>query len=202
MTSRTGTNSPRLPRQPGPVGEPSTLPEQEKYVDGRSALRPDISVGSALQGLTVTIVAIGVMAVYVAAPWLLFEHRADKNWDRVVYLFSGFEAVVFVAVGALFGTRVQRASVETAHAQAHQARTDARSERDRADAAVTRGEAGSVLATGVRSFIGSRANGPAQNTVTGEDRHSHGIRGKESEAGDPGLAFLAELVDTLFPRDR
>src|ERR1700724_2085148 len=142
----------------------------------------------------VTFVAVGVMVVYIAALWVLFVYRSDKNWDRMVYLLSGFEAIVFVAVGAIFGTTVQRSSVDAANAHAQQARTEARAASKRADAAVTQGASGQALAAGVRSYANARLNSTATAGGAGESRHGAGIRGQDTEPDDPHLRVLKGLA--------
>jgi hypothetical protein len=151
---------------------------------------------------TATVAAIGVLVVYIAALWLCFEHRADASWDRIVYLLSGFEAIVFVAVGAIFGTTVQRTNVATAQANAQQARADARDERDRADHAVGQGASGRALAAGIRSYAASRLNNPAQPATAAEPRHgASAVRGTTADQAGSDLSFLVQLADDLFPRD-
>jgi hypothetical protein len=152
-------------------------------------------------GRTATVAAIGVLVVYVAALWLCFERRADASWDRIIYLLSGFEAIVFVAVGAIFGTTVQRTTVATAQAHAQQASADARAERDRADHAVAEGASGRALAVGIRSYVAQHSS--ATEPVAAAESPRHGtstVRGTDTGSGDSDLSFLLQLTDDLFPR--
>ena len=169
-----------------------------------------VAPSPAVAGPVVAIVAVAVMVIYVGALCLMFMYRADANWDRMVYLITGYEAIVFVAVGALFGTTVHRASVHAAHVQEHQARADARSERERADAAVSRSERGGALAASVRAFAEARSKSQTRPAAPrGNGERPPGMRGGDPAArgpagpgpGDPELDFLIQLCDELFPQD-
>jgi len=65
------------------------------------------------------------MACYIAFLVVLVSKRGDANWDRLVYLFSGFEAIVFAAAGMVFGTSVQRSQLNAARQEAAVAKEDA-----------------------------------------------------------------------------
>jgi hypothetical protein len=156
-----------------------------------------------LLGRAATSVAIAVLAAYIAALWLCFDNRADANWDRIVYLLSGFEAIVFVAVGAIFGTTVQRTTVATAQAHAEQATADARTERDRANQAVADGVSGRTLAAGIRSYSAARSGGAPQSAGVTDQRHGgNKVRSTADGADDSDLSVLIQLADELFPRDK
>jgi hypothetical protein len=171
----------------------------EKPVNGGGPPGSGPSAASPVLSRAAIFVAIGVLVVYVVALWLLFEHRADGSWDRMVYLFGGFEAIVFAAVGAIFGTTVQRATVATAQVHAQQARADARAERNRADNAVALGASGSALATGIRSYAAGRLNSAPMSAGAAEARHGVGVRGEEPAPVDSDLSFLVQLANDLFP---
>ena len=47
------------------------------------------------------IMAIVLIFVYIAMLAVLAVLRADKEWDRLVYLLTGFEALVFAAPRSL-----------------------------------------------------------------------------------------------------
>jgi hypothetical protein len=140
------------------------------------------------------IVAVAVLIVYVAALLLLFVNRADKQWDRIVYLFSGYEAVVFVAVGAIFGTSVQRGAVKSAEARTQQAEQENQAARERADRAETGALRGQALADSIRG-VGSRSGSAGPG-----DRDRPGLRG--GTGNGTGLETLVHLADSLFPAER
>lgn len=75
------------------------------------------------------LVVFGGIVVYMLAV-------ADGNgqaWERRVYIFSGVEAIVFTAVGWIFGREVHRATAENAQAEAKDAKAEAKAEAKKAN---------------------------------------------------------------------
>jgi hypothetical protein len=195
MPSRPGTDTP----QPGP-GAPG-LATSQGGPDQAANRQRDAAAGSASSSAMRWVaapVAVGVLVVYILGLWVLFSHRGDVHWDRIVYLFSGFESIVFVAVGAIFGTTVQRSSVDAAQSQAQQARTDAQAEHARANQAETRSASGTALAASVRAYAAAQSSRPP-STADPDPRHGAGIRATTPVPSDAGLGLLVQLTDELFP---
>lgn len=68
-----------------------------------------------------TWVAIGVLAAYallIVYMLLRTTSLGADQWDRAMYLLTGVEAIVFVAVGYLFGVEVNRKRAENAELRA------------------------------------------------------------------------------------
>jgi hypothetical protein len=77
----------------------------------------------------VTVLLLVAFAVFIA--YLLRHSDAtDTAWSRYVYLLTGLEALVFAAVGWLFGREVSRPVVEQAK-EAGQAKETAAAEREK-----------------------------------------------------------------------
>jgi hypothetical protein len=140
-----------------------------------------------------------VAAVALIVAFLLFvvglvAMRDDRNWDRLVYLFTGLETLVFAASGALFGTVVQRE-------QTQQARQTAEQERTRADANETDALHGRALAAMVRAV--DRANGEGSGDG-GAEREGRAARPGPSAPARPmtGMAELAAVAEEWFPSGR
>jgi len=70
-------------------------------------------------------VLVGIMVVAAGT-------KDSEVWQRRVYLFGAVEAVVFTAVGWLFGREVHRSAVESAQQEADDARHDASDARNEA----------------------------------------------------------------------
>jgi hypothetical protein len=148
---------------------------------------------ASLGGAAIT-TAIALIAVYIAMLGILTALRADKEWDRLVYLLSGFEALVFAGAGALFGTTIQRANVTAARADAADAKETAKTERDRAQAAETAATGGRTLAAAIQAKAEARAGG------SGRIRGGRPEPGQEAAAGlDPDLQELAVLAHMMVP---
>ena len=80
------------------------------------------------------LVAFGIFAYYLA------KHIGDgqTQWDRLVYIFGGIEAVAFAAVGYFFGKEVNRARAETAEENAKDAGKNAKQDQAKKSEAETK----------------------------------------------------------------
>jgi hypothetical protein len=160
------------------------------------------------------VVALCILGLYIGSMWLMFLHRDDRQWDRMVYLFTGFEAIVFVAAGAIFGTRVQRASVEAANEQTRRAREDLGVERERAARAARLEEATANFIRALKAYESEEPPGAenGQKQEDGDDRIGPrdddriGRRGgtglTAAPAGRSGLSFAIKLAEDFFPQGR
>jgi hypothetical protein len=77
-------------------------------------------------------VALVVAFVALAVAMLGLADGSDQAWQRRVYVFGAVEAVVFTAVGWLFGREVHRAEAETAKSDAADAKREAETAREEA----------------------------------------------------------------------
>lgn len=156
-------------------------------------------------------VAFLIICVYIASMWLMTQHRGDPapQWDRLVFLFSGFEAIVFVAAGAIFGTRVQRASVEAAQEQSRQAREDLGAERKRAARADKLEESTADFVQALRAYaaVGSQGTGNGQPPITIPGHPGRtAARGPDGSevpiTSDNGLNYAIWLAEYFFSPSR
>lgn len=143
-------------------------------------------------------VAIAVLILYIGFVIVLIVMRNDSHWDRLVYLLGGFEAIVFAAIGWIFGTTVARGAVEEAksakaEAQGHATVARAEAERERAaarqarserDESVKDAERGRALAASIKA---KRAPSSRLGARPGDADPS------------PELAELDAFVNELFP---
>ena len=144
-----------------------------------------------LRGIAAVVVAILVLAGFIALMFLLLDRvdsAAEGAWSRYVYLFGAAEALVFTAMGWLFGREVNRSAAESATT--------------RADEATARAEEASKLAAGqtakgeaLRSGIETRAAGSG-STARGVEEESIDGGGQVASGG---LQDLAALARALFP---
>jgi hypothetical protein len=124
-------------------------------------------------------IALFLIALYVVGLSILLQLADDTGtnetiWSRYTYLLAGFEAVVFTAVGWLFGREVNRKQAE----QAESATNQAMKKSEQAAAAKSAGEG---LRTAVLSLPSSGAG----------DAFAAGL--------DPALAALREqAANTRF----
>lgn len=71
-------------------------------------------------------VAIIILIVYLAfIAFMLFKSEAeDLSWSRMLYLFSGIEAIVFAALGYVFGKDIHRIRAEKAEENVDEAKKE------------------------------------------------------------------------------
>src|SRR5690348_4166956 len=70
-----------------------------------------------LRGVVAVIVAVMLLLGFGALIWFLVSQAgsaAEGTWSRFVYLFGSAEALVFTAVGWLFGREVNRQAAQNA----------------------------------------------------------------------------------------
>ena len=207
--SSTSPNSPMPSVQPNGAHPPAPSPGRR----GRRGAEPDwearLDAFSRL-GFSAAqfVVALCILGLYIGSMWLMFLNRDDRQWDRMVYLFTGFEAIVFVAAGAIFGTRVQRASVEAANEQTRRAREDLGVERERAARAARLEEATANFIRALKAYETEEPTG-AENDREREDSDDQdriGPRGRiprsAPPAGQSGLSFAIKLAEDFFPQGR
>lgn len=91
------------------------------------------------QKFTVAIIILIVYLIFIA--FMLYKSDAqdtqDLSWSRMLYLFSGIEAIVFAALGYVFGKDIHRIRAEKAEENADQAKKEtdkAKKETDNAKA--------------------------------------------------------------------
>jgi hypothetical protein len=149
-------------------------------------------------GRAAVITAIVLIAVYIAMLGFMMTLRDDKEWDRLVYLLSGFEALVFAGAGALFGTTIQRANVTAARKDAADAKAAAKAERGRAEVAERDAAAGRTMAAAIEAKAEARAAGA--DRIRGSRPEPEQEAAAAGPAGlDADLLELAMLARKMMP---
>jgi hypothetical protein len=157
--------------------------------------------GNPMPTATTLKVALTVLGIYVVFVGLLILLRRDQEWDRLIYLMTGFEAIVFAAVGWIFGTSVARGTVQDAKSaqaeakeQAAAARAEATTARESAETA--RAERDSTLQDA------ERGRAIAASIKAKAPRSSRLSARPEDSVTSPELAELQNLAERLFPDER
>jgi 4-amino-4-deoxy-L-arabinose transferase-like glycosyltransferase len=150
------------------------------------------------------IVAVVLLVAFAAliAAMMLVAKGDDTVWQRRVYVFGAAQAIVFTAIGWLFGREVNRSTAESAKSDAAQAKQEAASARHEAtektlEAAEaekvaaeekTKGRAVKALVrNGQSTAAAGRAGGPRDVGVTPTGLSPAAV-----------LADLGALVDELY----
>lgn len=142
--------------------------------------------------------AILIFLVYIFfIVYMLIESGTKEiDWTRMLYLFSGLEAIVFAALGYVFGKDIHRIRAENAEEDAKQAKKEtdkAKKESEIAkDKAQREREKGIELSSSIRSQF---ENSGKDNDVNFEAK-------KGAEAFVKGVAkdnYLLKLANNLYP---
>jgi hypothetical protein len=134
------------------------------------------------------IVGLSVFIIYLIGQTTL----AEPQWQRLVYLLNGVEAVAFGAAGYLFGKEVHRQRAETAEKEAKDAKADANHAKEVASAS---GQARVKAETQARALVSAISAKLQTDRPAGSEYESFG--GK-SVAPKSDLAELKDLADQLF----
>lgn len=148
--------------------------------------------------LWATVSILGAFAVAVIY-MLVAAHDNDADvWQRRVYVFAGAQAIVFTAVGWLFGREVNSEALKAANAYADEAKDEARQAKDDSAASDRRtSEADAALADArskeraARAAIGALVSGEAANTAGPRDISDTG-------AGTTSVQRIQAMLDEIY----
>jgi hypothetical protein len=125
----------------------------------------------------------GLLAGFIVFVAVLIFLRDNDNWDRLIYVFSGYEALVFAGAGALWGTELKRREAAAAIDKA-----------DKAEEKATNAEQAAAAGRALRAQIAAKL----------ESRQVESRRGArpgaepEPSAAELDLRELHTLADKLF----
>jgi hypothetical protein len=131
------------------------------------------------------------VAGFIATVIFLFSQArksADPTWQRFVYVFGGIEAVVFTAVGWLFGREVNRQQAVSATNRADKSDAAATTAIAKAADLQARGRAAKAAIDARRSTYSN----PAAAT-------SRGFVGASANAASADITELSSFMNDLFP---
>ena len=146
---------------------------------------PDLRTWTAVLVAVIAIVGFGLTVWYL----LTTAHSStESTWQRLTYVFTGVQTVVFTAVGWVFGREVNRRQAETAQQRADEA-TEA--EKD----AVAR-----VADLDARGRAAKAAVAARQATYTDTAKvRARGFAGTSAGAAAGDIDELASFMNALFP---
>lgn len=140
----------------------------------RSPTTPEETTGRFSLQMGATIVALIGFAILVVMLMVNARDATDVEWNRRVYLLGGVEAILFTAVGWLFGREVHRGEANSAKASAEKATKEASAAKDEAkakgeEAAVerTKGRAMKATLRAQDESAAKGAGGGAEETALG-----------------------------------
>lgn len=126
--------------------------------------------------------------VAIVFMFILAQKSSDAVWQRLIYVYSGIEAVVFAAVGWLFGREVNRKQVEGAEQRADESGKAAKEATERAADLDARGRAAKAAVAARRTTYADP-----------EQALSRGFSDDSANAAAADINELGTFMDMLFP---
>jgi hypothetical protein len=140
-----------------------------------------------------TLVAVLVVLLAVIGfgliVWYLVKSSSsssEPHWQRLTYVYTGVQTVVFTAVGWLFGREVNRKHAETAQAQADSATAAEKAALVKAADLDARGRAAKAAVAARQTRVNALA-----------EVRTRGLEEEAPETSD--IDELATFMDSLFP---
>lgn len=153
---------------------------------------------------TVATILLGAFLVLVGVMLWKADSGTETIWQRRVYLFGGVEAIVFTAVGWLFGSEVHRAEAQTAKKDAADAKKEAEQARGEAKEQASAAAEADKQLTAEQERAQTAAAVVRHTTVPGPADPQP--RGGDISFGDdptptpqPATVDLRALFDELYP---
>ena len=147
-------------------------------------------------------VAVVVLALFVAALGFLVSRidAQDTSWSRFMYLYNGLEAIVFAAIGWLFGREVHRAQAQAAEQRASAAEQRATEAGTESATAKLEAKESAVKAHSLVHAIHATAQGAGAAGSRAERMGPQPSGAGQANGTDP-MGYLARLADSMFPTE-
>ena len=147
--------------------------------------------------VTLTIAVV----LLIAFGWLVYylngkaSSGTELTWQRRVYLFGAVEAIVFTAVGWIFGREVNRRQVDAAEDRAN--RSEQRADAAASETSAAEAKAADLAARGQAAKAAVLARHATLSNAQGVRTRS--IYGDKAGAASTELEELAKFMSTLYP---
>ena len=145
------------------------------------------------------IVAVGLLVAFAALVIYMLATADGESavWERQVYVFGAVEAIVFTAVGWIFGREVHRANAENARQDAKEAKQEAAAKGARVETLTEDAVKGRTLAAAIDATEAVEAS-PATPAAGRPSDVSAARRGDAPQPADASLATLRSLSKKLY----
>jgi hypothetical protein len=145
----------------------------------------------------VTIALLFVFLVLVAILMVKADDFSDTTWTRLTYLLGGVEAIVFTAVGWLFGREVHRGEAQAAKEDAASSKEVAAKATD--EAKVKSEEAAIERTKGLAIKVAARRTVQARGRSVPAEGARPTSLGSATAPADDSLDALAAMAEDLWP---
>jgi hypothetical protein len=146
-------------------------------------------------------VAIGLLVAFTALViyMLATADGASDTWERQVYVFGAVEAIVFTAVGWIFGREVHRANAKNAREDATQAKQEAAAKGAQVEALTGEVAKGRTLAAAIDATESAEAAAAPPAPARGAQSDvSAARRAEATPTAAASLATLRSLSKKLY----
>lgn len=163
-------------------------PAREPKDGGADGMRYLVTVSIAV----LLLIAFGLLVYYLNQK---ASGEAELVWQRQVYLFGGVEAIVFTAVGWIFGREVNRQQVDKAENRADE--SDQRADAAIDQASTANEKAADLAARGLATKAAILARHDTLADTEGDRTRS--VYGDKAGAASAEFDELVKFVTTLYP---
>lgn len=141
--------------------------------------------------------AIIILVAYIIfiASMLYNSDTLELTWTRRLYLFSGLEAIVFAALGYVFGKDIHRVRAENAEQNVDQAKKEADKAKKEAENAKEQAQHEKEKGIQLSTAIISRNNQSPQDNIY----ELKGIEGLDNSKNNYQDNYLVSLAKELYP---
>lgn len=141
--------------------------------------------------------AIIILVAYIIfIAFMLYESgKEDLIWTRMLYLFSGLEAIVFAALGYVFGKDIHRIRAEKAEENADQAKKETDKAKKETEIAKEKAQQEKEKGIQLSTAIISRNVQSPQDSIY----ELKGITNKDNAKDNYGDNYLVNLAKKLYP---
>ena len=159
---------------------------------------PEKSEGNSPPASWQFMVAVGLLVAFTALVIYMLATADGESgtWERQVYVFGAVEAIVFTAVGWIFGREVHRASAANAREDANQAKQEAAAKGAKVEELTEEVAKGRTLAAAIDATDAAEAAAaPAPGRPSDV---SAARRGEAPQSAAASLATLRSLSKKLY----
>lgn len=151
--------------------------------------------------------AVSILIIYLIFLFIILykaQSTNELNWTRMIYLFTGVEAIVFAAIGYVFGKDVHRQRAETAEKNAEKKAVEAENAKKQIERALEKAHKKETVALQLKAAI-EAYNANNKNSSKKYSQHIKGAR--EEEAFNSLLTdfenddYLVDFANKLFDAD-
>jgi hypothetical protein len=143
------------------------------------------------------ILGFAILVGFAVLIQFMVIHRADKQWDHLTYLHGSLQAIVTIALGAIYGTGVQRQQTAKADQRANDAGQEVRDLRKQSLHHISSAAKGHALADVIRGEVKALPTSARTKSIA-----NFASPRSAEDAHTALLIRLAAIANEMFPSER